>query len=55
MGLGKARCGGISSLTTAVRLLEAPHEVIMRTAQPPEQTTSSLAAAIWYPPGLLGA
>ncbi|WP_163512114.1 FAD-dependent oxidoreductase [Fodinicola acaciae] len=42
---------GIVGLTTAVRLLEAGHRVRVLAADPPERSTSNLAAAIWYPTG----
>ncbi|GLY19302.1 FAD-binding oxidoreductase [Kineosporia rhizophila] len=41
--------GGIIGLTSAVRLLEAGHRVKVLSAHPPEQTVSSIAAAVWYP------
>lgn len=41
--------GGVSGLTTAVTLAEAGWRVRVWTAVPPEQTTSAIAAAIWYP------
>ena len=41
--------GGIIGLTSAVRLLEAGHRVKVISAHPPEQTVSSIAAAVWYP------
>jgi D-amino-acid oxidase len=41
--------GGVSGLTTAVMLAEAGWRVRVWTAVPPEQTTSAVAAAIWYP------
>jgi D-amino-acid oxidase len=40
---------GISGLTAALRLTEAGHEVRVVAAAPPEATTSSVAAALWYP------
>lgn len=40
---------GVIGLTCAVRLAEAGHRVAVSTAAPPEQTTSAVAAAIWYP------
>ncbi|WP_025745764.1 FAD-dependent oxidoreductase [Kallotenue papyrolyticum] len=40
---------GVSGLTTALRLQEAGWRVRIVTAVPPEQTTSSVAAALWYP------
>jgi len=39
---------GIIGLTCAVRLLEAGHRVRVVSAHPPEQTVSSVAAAVWY-------
>lgn len=42
---------GIVGLTTAIRLLESGHRVRMLAADPPERSTSNLAAAIWYPTG----
>lgn len=40
---------GVVGLTTALRLLEAGRSVSVLTADPPEATTSAVAAAIWYP------
>jgi D-amino-acid oxidase len=40
---------GVVGLTTAVRLLEAGCEVRVVTAAPVEETTSYLAAAVWFP------
>lgn len=40
---------GIIGLTCAVRLLEAGHRVRVISADPPERTVSSVAAAVWYP------
>jgi D-amino-acid oxidase len=40
---------GIIGLTTAIRLLDAGHEVEVLTADPIEATTSWLAAAVWFP------
>lgn len=40
---------GISGLTCALRLREARHEVAVVAAQPTDQTTSAVAAALWYP------
>ena len=40
---------GVSGLTTGVRLLEAGHNVTIWTKDLPQQTTSSVAAAVWYP------
>jgi D-amino-acid oxidase len=40
---------GIVGLTSALRLRQAGADVVVWTAQPPEQTTSAVAAAVWYP------
>jgi D-amino-acid oxidase len=40
---------GVSGLTTALCLLRAGWTVAMWAADPPEATTSAVAAAIWYP------
>ncbi len=40
---------GVSGLTTAVRLIEAGYPVRILTREPPERTTSAVAAAIWFP------
>lgn len=40
---------GIIGLTAAWRLAEAGHEVRVLSAAPPGETTSVVAAAIWYP------
>ncbi len=40
---------GISGLTAALRLHQGGHEVRVLAAAPPERTTSSVAAALWYP------
>ncbi|HYH81303.1 MAG TPA: FAD-dependent oxidoreductase [Longimicrobium sp.] len=40
---------GVIGLTTAVRLREAGWRVRIRAADPPERTTSAVAAALWYP------
>jgi D-amino-acid oxidase len=40
---------GVSGLTTAVCLAEAGLRVTVRAAQPPQQTTSAVAGAIWGP------
>lgn len=40
---------GVIGLSTGVRLLEAGRSVCIVTAEPPESTTSNLAAAVWYP------
>jgi D-amino-acid oxidase len=42
---------GIVGLTSAVRLVEAGHRVRVLAADLPAQSTSNLAAAIWYPTG----
>lgn len=41
--------GGVIGLSTAVRLREAGLSVRVRTASPPHETTSIVAAALWYP------
>lgn len=41
--------GGVIGYTCAVRLAEAGHEVRVITADEPAGTTTSLAAAIWFP------
>ncbi len=38
---------GVSGLTCAVRLAEAGHRVRVRTAAPPQETTSRVAGALW--------
>jgi len=38
---------GVSGLTTGIRLAEAGLDVTIRTAVPPEQTTSVAAGAVW--------
>ena len=38
---------GVSGLTTGIRLAEAGLDVTIRTAAPPEQTTSVAAGAVW--------
>jgi D-amino-acid oxidase len=43
---------GIVGLTTTMRLLEAGWQVELVYAQPPEATTSAVAAAVWYPYGV---
>jgi D-amino-acid oxidase len=43
--------GGVVGLSTAVRLVERGGSVCVLTADPPERTTSNLAAAIWHPTG----
>lgn len=40
---------GVSGLSTAIRLQEAGWQVCIQTAALPSATTSSVAAAIWYP------
>ena len=40
---------GVSGLTTAITLLEDGHRVRLVAADPPERTTSALAAAVWFP------
>ena len=40
---------GVSGLTTGICLAEAGHTVTIRTAAPPERTTSVAAGAIWGP------
>lgn len=40
---------GVAGLSTALRLLEAGHAVRVVTADDPLATTSSVAAALWYP------
>lgn len=40
---------GVIGLSTGVRLLQAGRSVCIVTAEPPESTTSNLAAAVWYP------
>jgi D-amino-acid oxidase len=40
---------GVAGLTCALRLLESGWRVRVWAAEPPERTTSSVAAAIWYP------
>lgn len=40
---------GISGLTCAVQLRDAGHAVGVVTAEPPTRTTSTVAAALWYP------
>jgi D-amino-acid oxidase len=41
--------GGVSGLTTGLRLLEAGHAVRLWARALPPDTTSNVAAAIWYP------
>jgi len=40
---------GVIGLTTALRLRQAGSRVAVVTAEPPGETTSSVAAAVWYP------
>ena len=40
---------GIIGLSCALRLCEAGHRVELVAAAPPEQSTSWVAAALWYP------
>jgi len=40
---------GVSGLTTAICLAESGARVVIRTAAPPAETTSSVAGAIWGP------
>ena len=40
---------GIVGLACALRLLEAGHEVVVHARELPDESTSSVAAAIWYP------
>ncbi|GMA39323.1 FAD-dependent oxidoreductase [Mobilicoccus caccae] len=40
---------GVIGLTCAVRLLEAGHEVDILARDLPEETTSAVSAALWYP------
>ena len=41
--------GGVIGYTCAVRLAEAGHDVRVITADAPADTTTSVAAAIWFP------
>lgn len=41
--------GGVSGLTTGIRLLEAGHTVSIWARDLPPHTTSNVAAAVWYP------
>ncbi|MER7756305.1 FAD-dependent oxidoreductase [Kitasatospora sp. NPDC097643] len=43
---------GVIGLTTALRLQEKGFEVTVVTADDPGSTTSSVAAAVWYPVGM---
>lgn len=47
--------GGVSGLTTALSLLEANHTVVIWTRERAAHTTSSVAAATWYPYAVGGA
>ncbi len=40
---------GVIGLSTAVTLAEAGYPVVVRTAEPPEATTSAVAGALWGP------
>jgi D-amino-acid oxidase len=40
---------GVIGLTTAITLAEAGHSVLVKTAEPPEDTTSAVAGALWGP------
>jgi len=40
---------GVSGLSSAIRLLEAGQDVEIVAREAPAQTTSAVAAAIWYP------
>jgi glycine/D-amino acid oxidase-like deaminating enzyme len=40
---------GVVGLTSAIRLLEHHHTVTIMSKDAPTQTTSSVAAAFWYP------
>lgn len=41
--------GGIVGMAAARAARRAGHDVVLVTADPPERTTSAVAAAIWYP------
>ena len=41
--------GGVVGLTCALELARAGHRVRVHTADPPEATTSAVAAALWFP------
>jgi D-amino-acid oxidase len=41
--------GGVIGLTTAIRLQQSGARVAVITAEPSAETTSSVAAAVWYP------
>ncbi len=45
---------GVVGLTSAVRLRQAGARVEVWTADPPERTTSAVAAAVWYPTRIEG-
>lgn len=47
--------GGVSGLTTAAHLLDAGHNVVIWTRERAAHTTSSVAAATWYPYAVGGA
>jgi D-amino-acid oxidase len=40
---------GVIGLTSAIRLIEAGHRVQIHTQAPTAETTSAVAAAVWYP------
>src|SRR3954451_18027766 len=40
---------GVSALTTGVVLAEHGYHIHLFAADPPEQTTSAVAAAMWFP------
>jgi D-amino-acid oxidase len=40
---------GVVGLSTALRLLDRGHQVRVIAAEPPLETTSAVAAAVWYP------
>lgn len=41
--------GGVVGLTCALELADAGHQVRLVMADPPERTTSAVAAALWFP------
>jgi len=41
--------GGVIGYTCALELARAGHQVVVASADPPEDTTSAVAAAIWFP------
>jgi len=41
--------GGVVGLTCALELTRAGHRVSLLSADPPERTTSAVAAALWFP------